>query len=97
MWKEKNTRPYYHCRILLARLWPPSPLHTPCTALQYPLLIPVSLSRAQLERAIYKIKRGTDVSQLDDGNMISTERVIKEVRLASPSFRSEYSTSRRVY
>jgi len=52
----------------------------------------MSLSQAQLERAIYKIKRGTNVSQLNDGYMISTERLIKEVRLASPTFCSEDAT-----
>jgi len=52
----------------------------------------MSLSQAQIEQAIYKLKCGANVSQLDDGYMISTERIIKEVRLTSSSFYGEDST-----
>jgi len=41
----------------------------------------MAVGQTQLERAIYETKRGANVSQLDNGYMISTrERVIKEVR-----------------
>ena len=75
-------------RVLLARLGPPS------VDLAQLLLILMSLSQTQLERAIYELKRGANVSELNDsdGYMISTERIIKEVRLASPSFCGEDAT-----
>jgi len=49
-------------------------------------------SQAQLQQAIYKLKNGANVSELNDGCTISTERIIKEVRLASPSSRGEDAT-----
>jgi len=47
----------------------------------------------QVERAIDDIKHGANVSQLEDVYKISTrERIIKEVRLASPNFCGEDAT-----
>ena len=47
----------------------------------------MAVGQSQLERAIYDIKRGANVSQLrDDYNISTRERVIKEVRLATSSF-----------
>ena len=47
----------------------------------------MAVGQSQLERAIYDIKRGANVSQLEDVYKISTrERIIEEVRLASPNF-----------
>ena len=47
----------------------------------------MAVGQTQLERAIYEIKRGANVSQLNNGYMISTrERVIKEARLATSYF-----------
>jgi len=53
----------------------------------------MTVEQSRLERAIHEIKRGANVSQLEDEYMISTrERIIKEVRLASPSFCGEDAT-----
>ena len=47
----------------------------------------MAVGQSQLERAIYDIKRGANVSQLHDDYKISTrQRIIKEVRLATPVF-----------
>ena len=46
----------------------------------------MAVRQSQLERAIYDIKRGVNVSQLEGVYKISTrERIIKEVRLTSPN------------
>jgi len=46
-----------------------------------------------VKRAIYEIKRGANVSQLEDDLEINTrQRIIEEVRLASPSFCGEDAT-----
>jgi hypothetical protein len=53
----------------------------------------MAAGQSQLERAICEIKRGADVSQLEDEYRISTrERNIKEVRLVFPSLRGEDAT-----
>jgi len=53
----------------------------------------MAVGQSQLERAIYDIKRGVNVSQLQGVYKISPrERVIKEVRLASPNFCGEDAT-----
>jgi len=46
----------------------------------------MAVGKSQLKRANYEMKRGANVSQLEDEYMTGTrEHVTKEVRLATPS------------
>ena len=93
--RDKNTvrEPYYSPISQAMTLAQPSDiccLHL-CPKPRYPSFD--GRWQSQLERAIYDIKRGANVSQLEDEYMTRTrERIIKEVRLASPKFCGEDAT-----
>ena len=70
-----------------------NPPISPCTSVPVSNSDTLALMPVWLEQAIYDIKRGANVSQLYDEHSISTrKRIIKEVRLVSPSFRGEDAT-----
>jgi hypothetical protein len=53
----------------------------------------MAVEQTELDRTIYEIKRGADVSQLEDEYKISTrERIIKEVRRLSLRYCGEDAT-----